>query len=64
MIENPTETVTFKASRELIEQLKDWSERVQVRITEYPEGYELEFRTSDALPPPKRCEICGAVHTQ
>lgn len=46
MPEQPT--VTVLVSRELIEQLGDWSEPVQVRIIETPgigTGWEMEART-------------------
>lgn len=37
-MENPDQVVTIKASREVIEQLKDWSDPVQIRI--HPAGAE------------------------
>jgi|SRR6476661_4381539 len=44
-MEDATEQVRFKASPELIEKLKDWSEPVQIRIRPGEEGlYEMEAR--------------------
>jgi len=45
--ETPDITVTLKVSKELAEQLKEWSDLVQIRIIETPDtgtGYDMEVR--------------------
>ena len=53
MIEQGTEWISVKVSRELLTQLRDWSEPVQVRVGErYPDGtYDMIFRTVPSTPP-------------
>lgn len=48
-MEQATEVVVFRASPEVIAQLRDWSEPVNVRITPVGRTWEIEFRTPLAL---------------
>lgn len=48
--EQATETITLKASPEVIEALKDWSTPVQVRITGTVGAWEMEIRHIHAAP--------------